>query len=158
MFKFYSREKFEDLEHIEGEKRKAMSAAIERWWSEFIFQGRNKKMDVDHFVDMLNKEYSEDKAKFKKFMMLASKTYFEMVDLDHDGFYTKQQYIDLWVSYGHDDLDHLQIIANESSNARGMVPVDAQVREWFDFVTSEDRSKALICQHALAIGVDKPEK
>jgi hypothetical protein len=73
-----------DFPKVEGLTAKESSLAdktIGHWWNTYILKGRNKVTEEDFITD-LEKQYKEDKEKFKKTIRTLADEIIGVVDVD----------------------------------------------------------------------------
>ncbi|XP_052250119.1 sarcoplasmic calcium-binding protein-like isoform X4 [Dreissena polymorpha] len=148
-----SRSKFSELHHLDEQKKKQVMDNFEKWWNEFIFRGKTGEISESEFVDMLNKDFTTDKAKFKKSMEKCFDILFDVIDTNKDRSISEDEFLIAFKAYGHENVALDTKFFKAYNPKDGLVPLREIVDSWISFATSEDSSKPDIVKTAFESGV-----
>ncbi|KAH3706228.1 sarcoplasmic calcium-binding protein-like isoform X3 [Dreissena polymorpha] len=148
-----SRSKFSELHHLPEEQKKQVMKNLEQWWNEFIFRGKTGEISESEFIKMLSKEFSADKAKFKKSMEKCFNILFDVIDTNKDRSISEDEFLIAFKAYGHENVALDTNFFKAYKPIDGLVPFKEIVNSWIEFATSEDKTKPDIVKTAFEAGV-----
>uniref|UniRef100_UPI0027D24E85 hypothetical protein n=1 Tax=Klebsiella pneumoniae TaxID=573 RepID=UPI0027D24E85 len=142
---------FMDLSHLDADKRKETLAAMDKWWNEYIFRGKPGPITEKIFVDALMKDYKADKKAFVDWVKRLLKDVYDIIDVDHDGSMTEEEYVNAFRSIGHETAQDVRFF-NAYKPVRGKIPVSQLTDSWVQFLTSEDKTQPDVVRDVLQSG------
>lgn len=148
-----SRSKFSDMHHLESAKGKSVEENFTKWWNEFIFRGQEGEIEIQQFIDNLNKDYTADKAAFVAQMDKCFNTFFDVIDTNKDRSISEEEFLIAFKAYGHENVALDTKFFKAYNPTDGLVPLRQIVDSWIEFVSSEDESKGSIVKTAFESGV-----
>lgn len=147
-----SRNKFSELHGLDADKRKMVIENFEQWWKDYIFRGQGGEISEQQFVDSLNKEFTEDKAKFLKKMEKCFDIFFDVIDTNKDRSISEDEFLIAFKAYGHENVALDTNFFKAYNPKDGLVPLRDIVASWVDFTTSADASKPSVVKTAFEAG------
>ncbi|XP_045168936.2 sarcoplasmic calcium-binding protein-like [Mercenaria mercenaria] len=146
-------DKFAHLHHFGAEKRKDIIGKLDKWWDQYIFRGKSGPITVQEYIDMQNNDFKEDKEKYTKWAEECAKTIFDILDIEHDGTITQEEFLIAFRSAGHENVKLDKDFFNAYDPKDGKVTVKKMVDTWVTFLTSEDSSQPNIIKDAFEGGL-----
>merc|ERR1712179_415132 len=149
-----SRSKFSDMHHLESAKSQSVEENFTKWWNEFIFRGQSGEIELQQFIDTLNKDFSADKAAFVAQMDKCFNTFFDVIDTNKDRSISEEEFLIAFKAYGHENVALDTKFFQAYGPKDGLVTLREIVDSWIDFVTgSADSGKGQIVKTAFESGV-----
>lgn len=124
-----------------------------KWWTDFIFRGREGEISEQEFIDSLNKDFKADKGKFVKNMQSCFDMLFDVIDTNKDKAISQDEFLIAFKAYGHENVALDTTFFQAYNPTDGLVPLREIVTSWVDFTTGEDGSKRSVVKEGFEIGV-----
>ncbi|XP_033761761.1 sarcoplasmic calcium-binding protein-like [Pecten maximus] len=143
-----SRNKFTDLHKLVGDKCSGVKVDMEKWWNTYIFPEKGAEISEDQFLELLGKQYSDDKEAFVKKMTDCFNSIFDVIDTNKDRSIDLNEFIYAFAAFGHENEGVVKKAFALFKPTEDTVPLRTVVDAWISFVTCEDGSKCDIIKTA----------
>ena len=130
-----------------------MNVDLEGWWNKYIFRGQTGEIDEKQFIDVLNKDYTSDKAKFIATMTECFNNLFDVIDTNKDRSISEEEFLIAFKAYGHENVALDTKFFKAYKPEKDLVPLRQIVDSWIDFATSDNASKESVVKKAFEAGV-----
>lgn len=145
---------FAHLSNMDDDQKKKMKENLDKIWDDVVFRGRSGGICEEDFVEMNTKLYNADKTKFQEEMRKGYSAFFtDIVDVDHDGSITEDDYVNIMRACGHENIALDKKFFGLYNPVDGKVPVKVLINSWVQFTSSNDSSKRDIVKEGIESGV-----